>query len=480
MEMKYLIFWGAALVLVPAMTGMALVYRWFRHVIVFVLILGTMWPELFDINFLSEEWYKGSTRGIEINYLDLLVVSLLLAMMMSAQRDGFRFFWPAGLGLMIAYFVYAGLNVAISEPKIFGVFEWTKIFRGMLLFVTIAWYVRGPAELRVIMLGLMTAAIWEGLDALHLRYVVGVHRVWGTFAHPNLLSLYGCVMAPMMVVGAMTSARLGTRLMYLTAASMGAVCVVLSISRTGAAVLPLLIAIAVLGCLRLRFNTVNVALVVLMTLAGAGMLGKAWSTLMSRYSEASLADEYLTEGQGRGSYLQVAGHILATHPLGIGLNNWSWWVNEHAAEMNLPHVPYPSREEIRSGADLSARMSGELQMGPAHNLLALTAGELGWPGLILFSAMLLQWFYMSLRVWLSRWPRYKWFGLAVFCGLFGMFLQNLTEYEFRLTPVYYLTLLLVGTLPPLLRLPAMEQMALARRRADVTLADLPEEDSEAS
>lgn len=480
MEMKYLIFWGGALFLVPVLTGMALVYRWFRHVIVFVLILGTMWPELFDINFLSEEWYKGSTRGIEINYLDLLVVSLLLAMMMSASRDRFRFFWPTGLGLMILYFVYAGLNVAMSEPKIFGVFEWTKIFRGTLLFTAIAYYVRGPAELRVIMLGLMTAAIWEGLDALYLRYIVGAHRVWGTFAHPNLLSLYGCVMGPIMVVGAMTSQRISTRLLYLFAGALSAVCVVLSISRTGAAVLPILIAVAVLGSLRLRFSTVNVVLVVVMALAGAGMLGKAWSTLMSRYSEASLAEEYLTEGQGRGSYLQVAAHILATHPFGIGLNNWSWWVNEHAAEMNLPNVPYPSIEEIRSGGDLSDRMAGEMQMGPAHNLLALTAGELGWPGLFLFSAMLCQWFYMSLRVWLSRWPRYKWYGLAMFCGLLGVFLQNLTEYEFRLTPIYYLTLLLVGSLPPLMRLAPLEKAAAAQRAAATTLADLPDEDSEAS
>src|SRR5262245_24150892 len=108
-----------------------------RDACAFLLVFGTTGTDLLDINFLSREWYRGTTRGIELSWLDLIWIPLLLSLPRKEQRRA----WPPAFGPMLVFFVYNALVVACSEPMLFGIFELSKMLRQLCVFVTMARYV---------------------------------------------------------------------------------------------------------------------------------------------------------------------------------------------------------------------------------------------------------------------------------------------------------------------------------------------------
>ncbi len=146
--MKEAIFFGGFLCCVPVGIFLAVTFPKIHKAVFFALVLGTtntggLFGLPLDINFLSREWYRGTTRGIEISYLDLLAIILLFSTLIVRHREGRRmFFWPASLGWMLAYLGYACLHtLALADPKIFALFEISKTIRGIFIFVTVALYV---------------------------------------------------------------------------------------------------------------------------------------------------------------------------------------------------------------------------------------------------------------------------------------------------------------------------------------------------
>src|SRR6185503_13483667 len=115
----------------------------------------------------------------------------------------------------------------------------------------------------------------------------------------------------------------------------------------------------------------------------AGLSFKTWDSLKGRYAEATFKDEYLDDQQeGRGYYLRLAKVIVADKFFGVGLNNWSYWVSKKYGEM--VGRPYDSYDELGSSRPDDQTVEELVWAAPAHNLAALTVGELGVPGLIIF------------------------------------------------------------------------------------------------
>src|SRR5437763_17058391 len=96
-----------------------------------MIVLAPM-TEDWDINFVSRDWYRGTTRGFEFSLVDILAISLLVSSLLVPRRGESRGFWPGSLGFMFLFFLYACFNVAIAEPRLFGLFELSKMIRGGL------------------------------------------------------------------------------------------------------------------------------------------------------------------------------------------------------------------------------------------------------------------------------------------------------------------------------------------------------------
>src|SRR5436190_3508391 len=155
--------------------------------------------EDFDINFVSRDFYRGTTRGFEFSLVDILSISLLVSGLLVPRRGQSRAFWPASLGFMLLFFCYACFNVGIADPKIFGLFELSKMLRGLTIFLAVAFFVRSERDLRLFILALGFVVSYEGFLALKQRYVYGVHRVPGSLDDSNSLSVFFCTVAPVFV-----------------------------------------------------------------------------------------------------------------------------------------------------------------------------------------------------------------------------------------------------------------------------------------
>lgn len=461
METKHVLFLAGLLTVVPVGAWLASRRPWLRDACAFVLTMGTINPELLDINFVSREWYRGTTRGFEVGWLDVLWMILLASQ--PRRRPGRGAEVPASLSLMLLFFAWSALSVATSTPQLFGLFELSKMLRAILLFVAVAHYIRGDRELRIIVSALGAAAVYEFFATIHSRVVLKHARADGTFAHPNSLSMYNLMVVPPLLAVALSDEGRRLRRLCAAGALLGSLSVVFTISRTGiVTLLALLLGVGALcGSFKITARKVAGAAVVL-ALAGVAAY-KTSGDFERRFTESG--DEYGGKVyEGRGAYLHLASLIVQHEPGGCGLNNWSWCVSNRYGPMLQQHfIPYvdtdsrPPRRPLRRDAHVD-----DPQAAPAHSLYAITLGETGWVGVVLFALLWLRWYQMtgSFLFRRDRSLRSR-FGVGAFFGLLGAFSQSFTEWAYRQTPLLFTLYILLGAAAALYPV----RPSAARRRA---------------
>jgi len=226
-----------------------------------------------------------------------------------------------------------------------------------------------------------------------------------------------------------------------------------------------------------RLTGRKIAISVLVLLAAAGLVGKSWKTLKTRFNESSLKAEYGNKrSMGRGYYLRIAQAIAEDQWLGVGLNNWSWWVsNKYGPRLGYRFVPYRSMDKDPSTIVPPGSNVEMAQAAPAHSLGALTLGELGIPGLILFTLLWMRWFQMGAGfLWKRTQEPMRRIGVGLFFALLGVFLHSLTEWVFRQSPIYYVVHILLGALAALCYAKRREKRAatIEIEREPVTMPSL--------
>jgi hypothetical protein len=462
MDKKDLI--GIALLLCGGCGGIVLtcLSQRIRDVFFFLMVTLSAVTELVDINFASRDWYRGTTRGFEVSLVDVISLSLLVSAVVRPRTGEKRWFWPASLGLMVIYFLYASFCVGVADPKIFGLYELSKMLRGLVIFLAAAFYLRSERELRLFLWALGTAVCFEGFLALQQRYIYGMHRVSGTVDDSNSLSMYFCTTAP--VFAAVLTSRLPKLLKLFggLAIALAFVGVILTISRAGLiAIMAMLFAAAIATIsYRITFQKTLITFVVMLGVAGA--LGKAWKTVGARFANDSLKNEYgAKHEQNRGYYIRIAAAIAEDSWFGVGPNNWSFWVsNKYGPKLGFHFIPYSGTEREPSRIVPAGRNIDEPQAAPAHSLAALTAGEMGYGGLALFALLWGRWLLMGAGFLLPRTPDpMRRIGVGIFFGMCGTFLQSLTEWVFHQTPIFFTFNILLGVLASLCYIKKCERRA---------------------
>ena len=417
----------------------------------FFLALVSTCPliERLDVNFVSREWYRGTSRGFEVAILDVLAISLLVSSVLFPRHGESRVYWPASFGLMLLLFFYAAFNVGYSDPRLFGLFELFRMFRGLLLVLAVAFYLRSEQQLRVMVLGVALFLWFECLLTLKQRYLEGIHRVPGTLIESNSLSVLLCTAAPVMVAAVNSAFPRWLRLFCAGVLPFIAVSEVMTISRAGVTTMGLVLFLTALFTIKFRITAKGIALTAIVVIGTTGIVAKSWKSLSERFHESTLKDEYENKAKlGRGYYLRIAKAIAAEDIFGVGLNNWSYWVSNYwGPRLGYRFVPYRGTDHEPSDVVPPTSNVDMAQAAPAHSLGALTLGELGIPGFVLFALLWLRWFQMGaafLRPKTSD-PMFR-IGVGIFFGFCGMFMQNLTEWVFRHLPLYYTFHVMLGTL----------------------------------
>lgn len=420
-----------------------------RDIAFFAMVAGVIITTTYDVNFFSLQWYRGTTRGVEMTPVDILAMSLLPACLLNPRyKDLPRIFVPAGLSFLLIYVTYCVFSAATATPKAFAFFEVSKIMRGILIFVTTALYVRTRRELTLLVSALACAVCINGGMAIKQRYLEGMHRVEGMVDDPNSLSMFTCMIAPIFVAAAMSDFPKWLKAFCWVTCLVAGLTVLLTISRAGVPIFAMVMFGATLFTISWKITFKKVAVCILIGFLSVGAVYKAWDMLMTRYGQATLEEEYMNKhNEGRGVYFRWAEAILNDHFYGVGLNNWSYWVSAvYGPKAGFPYKNYednsiPEHEFANQSAIFAA---------PAHNLMALTAGELGVPGVIIFGFVWIRWFSMGCVFLFRRStdPMVR-LGIGLFFCTAGVFLQSVTEWVFRQTPIFLAFHILAGTLASL-------------------------------
>jgi O-antigen ligase len=444
-----------ALVLIPVLSLLAAVAatwsRQVRDVLFFLMVSLAVLAERLDVNFFSQAWYRGTTRGVQVSLLEIMAFGLLAGCAFSRRDEERRWFWPASLGVMLLYLVYAVVSVVTSDPKVYGAFELSKMVGAILVFLSAAAYVRGKREWTLLLIALGCAVGFEGVWAVKQRFITRLDRVAGTLDHANSLSMYLCMTVPPMAAAAFAGWTRPLRWFCAAAAALGTVGLGLTFSRAGIPVLGVALLGTVVTCASWKLTPSRIVVRALLALCVVGLVVGSWSKMQERYAEASLQEEYLDASvDGRGIYLRLATMIASDHFFGVGLNNWSYHVSRtYGPRLGFRFVDYDYLTSVY-GTEDEILFANSYLAAPAHNLAALTLGELGVPGLMLFAMLWTRWFYMGAAFLpLPREDPMRVMGVGLFFATFGIFGQSLTEWTYRQTPILFTFYILLGALASL-------------------------------
>jgi hypothetical protein len=428
-----------------AATAACLVFPRLRDFAFFGVITGAAFSERMDVNFFSQAWYRGTTRGIEVSLVDLLAFAVLVSSIVLRRTDGLRrIYWPRTLGLFLVYLGYCTFSVYESDPQIFGIFELSKIIRGILIFLCGAFYLRSPRELVLLAFALGCVVCIETTYALRHRVILRLDRVAGTLPHPNSLSMYMVLIGPILVAAATSVKDFRLRYFFGITAACSTLTAVMTVSRTGIAVALLTMVLAMAYCCSWKFSFKKLFAIGGAALIGVTLFAIMWPKIKARYEENDFAGEYVEiQGENRGIYLRWAFMIAEDRPRGVGLNNWSYWVSKDYGH-RIGEFKY--NEYILGQTEDDERSDRGTYAPPAHNLLALTLGELGKPGLYIFGLLWLRWMAYGIPfIWRRSDPLARW-GVGLMLGIFALFLHNLTEWTYRETTIHFTAHIVIGGL----------------------------------
>jgi hypothetical protein len=470
MEIKHVIAFFLLVLATPLCTALACMSRRARDAMFFMMIAGIVVTERLEVHFFSYWWYRGSTRGIEFSFLDVLAASVLISSVLFPRGGRARLYWPASLGPMLLYSLYAAASVLlISDPKIYGVFELSKILRGILYFLSAALFVQSRRELMLLAAGLSCAVCYEGVLALHEQFD-GVYRVTGSLDHANSLSMFLCLVTPPLIPAATCDLPKKLRVLATLAILLASISIILAMSRAGIPIFAFVTLGTAAFCISWRITPKKLAAISLIFICVAGVAIAIWGNLKDRYEVSTLSEEYLDKDavESRGYFLRVARVIMDDKFLGIGLNNWSYWVSKkYGAELNTPYDDYDALTwDEHNVSDVDYNYAA-----PAHNLAALTVGELGVPGLVLFGIVWLRWFQIGATfLWRTRRDTVRLFGVGLVFGVGGVFLQSITEWTYRQTHMFLMVHIFVGAMASL-----YHAKKLAKREPENTvIIDVPQ------
>jgi hypothetical protein len=444
MEPKFLIFYAAFFFGIPLSIIAGLVWRPFEKILMFIMCLSLCYPGSMDINLLSRELYRMSSRGVELGMFDICAISLLVILIIRPHGKGFRWFPPLtvvyGFYILTALISWAGTPGDIPVPGIasdayagsgvvfythfetglYPLFELVKLLRGGLVFLMIVNYVRTEKHLKTVISALMVTAIVIAIDALGDRYIDGHHRVSGRLGHPNSLGTFMAMMGAVMFGFTLyrgsffSSGTFGIT----TAACM--VSVMLTISRGALAAFVMGIWIDVSALFHRYINIKNLAILLAGSFVVLALFYVAADTLTNRFLGQQDA---VSDIQYRGLYNEEARLMAADHPFGVGLGNFSTY------------------SWIEYGQKVGLSVYGT----QAHNLWYLTLGEVGYPGL---AAFMLYWMrFLSIGLpFLFRRRKAMFYAAAASATAAVMtgHIQFMLQLSYRQTPIYMFTKILMG------------------------------------
>ena len=324
-----------------------------------------------NIALVSWPWFPGYTYGLEVTFLDLVIISLRVALPPGRRHPPLRV-------VRAAYLIAVAVSMAQANFPMAAFFGVWQLLRMYLVFSVVARAAQDPRVAISVLKGLAGGVLLTSALAFVQRYLLGYHEVLGLFAHQNIIGLV-CYFAIMPTFALLLMGR--TSWLFVATPLAGALAVVLSLSRGS-----LLILVGGLGLtflLSMRHLTWRKLMVGFGTfVVASAIFVKAYDQLEVRFSERTYGAFAAGEGLDERARLEVASRwMLEEHPFGVGANHHTWALHSGG---------YAERAKITARGSAT----GEIKV---HNFFWLTATETGHLGLAAFLALALALLAMSFR-----------------------------------------------------------------------------------
>ena len=417
-----LLKWLAALVAVIASVAAAPLLRanprlrsWTLGAMGFLPFAGL---QHFSLNLVyADEFYRGDSTGLEVTAIDFLMLALWLAL--PKRSPG-----PYRIARLL-YLAAVLVPLSFAPVPVLSMFSLWKLLRMYAVVTVVARACEDPEAPPMLIRGFGLGVILQALYTLDEHYRLHEYQATGAFEHQNTLGMACSLIAPIALAIALSAPR---RRMAWAAAAAASLAILLSLSRGSLIALILGFTIVFfISCIR-SFTARKVRLAAGALVAGAAVALRVWATWSDRFLHAPKAS-----AEGRQLFEQAAALMLADHPFGLGINQFSW---------ALEHLGYSGRAGI-TGYDAGAVV---------HNIYWLTAVELGWAGLLAYL------FLIAAPLWTAlhhsvRAPENPRGDVLAGCaaGLAATYAQGLLEWLSRQSAFAYLFWMVVALIAALAR-----------------------------
>lgn len=410
--LKYPIFFLFLFIGVPVIGIFASKYKTIRNLIFFAALFFTC--NMIDINFISMETYRGTSKGFEFGMVDMAAMILLLQVFVDRKR--YRICWlPPGSFLYFMYFALSTLSIINSDVLMYSAFEIFKMVRVYVFFWTMYNIIVSPEIVTRIVKYISIIVLFIFIVVLKQKYIDHLFQCQGPFPHQNSLVMYMCVFMCIIfshLLGIGSIKKMTYWLFVLGAAS---VSLIATLSRAGMAVGVLGLAVVLSLHLGWKLNPRKIIIVLIMVIAGSGILLKSIDTITERFTTAPEESKTV-----RIELAQAAVKMANDKLFGIGLNNFAHKIN--------PPYSYSSHIE----------MEDDDKGGLVETIYLMIAAETGWHNLVVFLIMLLYFYIRNIiNIFRSALPQCRAVSIGIAGGLTAVYAESTLEWVLKQTNNFY-------------------------------------------
>lgn len=411
--LKYIVFLGTLVCGVPLLTVTARRYPAVKNGVLFMTILFTSF--MVDINFVSRETYRGTSRGFEFGMVDMSVLILLFLVLGDRGKYRVRLL-PPGSILYLLYFIFSAISIVNAEVRLYSFFELFKMIRVYVFFWTMYNIIVSEDVIDRIVKYTSVIVILVFIIVMRDKYVYHLFQSKGPFPHQNSLVMYMIVFS-CLHFSILMNVKGFTKTCYWLLAFGGAmICIISSLSRAGMALGVFGLSIVFLFQMSRRLSLHKIAVAFVLTLMAAGVMVKAIDSIVERFQTAPEES-----AETRVVLAQAAVNMANDKTIGVGLNNFSMKMD--------PKYPYSSHidEEIEGG-----------KAPIVETAYLLIAAETGWYNLCLFLIILLYFYFMNIiNIVRSKSLVLKCVSIGFLGGLTAIYTESAFEWVLKQTNNFY-------------------------------------------
>jgi hypothetical protein len=411
---KYIVFFSVLIFGVPMGIILGSRYKIIERIILFMSILFTARMNE-TINFLSHEFYRGTTRGFEISLVDLL--SLVLFGIILVKKKIKDLIWlPRGIVLLAIFLIFSMVSIVNSGVYLYSYFEVWKLIRMIFILWVMTNYLDSPEKMKDFCFFAALTMCYIFMVVIYDKYLLGLFQARGPFPHQNSMVMYsigfgGIIFAQFLVSTGKKYFCYGLLTAIVT------VIILASLSRAGLVLYFFGLGLVFITKVIFLGSRKDLVTLLIGVLGLSSILFKASDSIIERFKTAPKESK-----ETRVRLAQAAIKMANDKTLGIGLNNFGLKIN----------YPYPYSKGTTHYHDKDFRG------GLVETAYLMIAAESGWHTLVIYLLLLLKMlFHCVMQIICGKTNEIKIIAIGLFGSLVAIYTESTLEWVLRQTTNFY-------------------------------------------